>query len=175
LIVSKNGNTLAFIGCNPAGPAPAWAKADKPGSARCDDEFLAKEIPRLKTVANVVIMTLQYEEYYEYAVSPAQVNFFKKYTDMGADIVMGSQAHVPQGFGFTDKAFIHYGIGNLFFDQQDTLLVRQMFADKLILYNGKHVSTILFTGLLEDFSRPRPMTAEERETFLKAIFKASGW
>ncbi len=101
--------------------------------------------------------------------------FFKKYADMGADLVMGSQAHQPQGFAFTNKTFIHYGIGNLFFDQMDDIATRQMFADKLIIYDGRHLSTILFTGLSEDYSRPRPMTGDERAAFLKTIFGASGW
>jgi len=88
---------------------------------------------------------------------------------------MGSQAHWPQGFAFTDQTFIHYGIGNLFFDQMDQLGTRQMFADKIIIYNGKHLSTVLFSGLLENYSRPRPMTPDERIALLQAVFRASGW
>ncbi len=175
LIVNNNGNTLAFIGCNPVGPSPAWAAPKRPGAANCDDNFLSQEIPRLKTVANVVVMTIQYQEYYQYSPSLDQAAFFKKYAALGADLVMGSQAHQPQGFAFTGSAFIHYGIGNLFFDQMDSLATRQMFADKLIVYNGKHLSTVLFTGLSEDYSRPRPMTADERAAFLQTVFKASGW
>ena len=64
---------------------------------------------------------------------------------------------------------------HLFFDQMDDMATRQMFADKLIIYDGRHLSTVLFTGLSEDYSRPRPMTADERAAFLKTIFKASGW
>ncbi len=175
LIISHNGNTIAFIGCNPVGPTTAWAKPDQVGAAKCDDEFLSKEIPRLKTVANVVIMGIQYQEYYQYDAPSDQVEFFKKYADLGANLVMGSQAHQPQGFNFTGRSFIHYGYGNLFFDQMDSLPTRQMFADKVIIYNGRHISTVLFTGLIEDYSRPRPMTPAERAAFLQVIFKASGW
>ncbi len=175
LVVAHNGNRIAFIGCNPVGPAPAWAKADRVGAAQCDDDFLSSEIPRLKTVADVVVMTIQYQEYYQYDAPPDQVAFFQKYAELGADLVIGSQAHQPQGFDFTGSAFIHYGIGNLFFDQMDALATRQMFADKLIIYRGRHISTVLFTGLIEDYSRPRPMTDAERSAFLQTMFKASGW
>ncbi len=175
LMLTHNGNTIALIGCNPVGPAPAWATANRVGAAKCDDDYLSKEIPRLKTAANVVIMTIQFQEYYQYAPPNDQVAYFQKYAQLGANLVMGSQAHQPQGFGFTGSAFIHYGLGNLFFDQMDSLVTRQMFADKLIIYNGRHISTVLFTGLIEDYSRPRPMTAAERAAFLQAIFKASGW
>ncbi len=173
--IVHNGNTVAFIGCNPAGPAPAWATTDQAGSAKCDDTFIAQEIQRLKAAGDVVVMSLQYQEYYQYDAPADQVAFFGKYAQMGADLVMGSQAHQPQGFAFTGNAFIHYGIGNIFFDQMDALATRQMFADKLIFYEGRHVSTVLFTGLNEDYSRPRPMTPAERSAFLQTIFKASGW
>jgi poly-gamma-glutamate synthesis protein (capsule biosynthesis protein) len=53
----------------------------------------------------------------------------------------------------TGSAFIHYGLGNLFFDQMDSIATRQMFADRLIFYGGRHISAVLFTGLIEDFSR----------------------
>jgi Bacterial capsule synthesis protein PGA_cap len=175
LLVTHNGNTIAFIGCNPVGPPPAWATANQVGAAKCDDDFLSQEIPRLKTVANVVVMTLQYQEYYQYSAPPEEAAFFQKYAQMGADLVMGSQAHQPQGFDFTGSSFIHYGFGNLFFDQMDSVDTRRMFADKLIVYGGRHISTVLFTGLIEDFSRPRPMTQNERAAFLQEIFKASGW
>jgi poly-gamma-glutamate capsule biosynthesis protein CapA/YwtB (metallophosphatase superfamily) len=32
-------------------------------------------------------------------------------------IVSGSQAHQPHGFEFYNGSLIHYGLGNLFFDQ----------------------------------------------------------
>ena len=31
------------------------------------------------------------------------------------------------------------------------------------------------TAMLEDYSRPRPMTADEREALLAVTFAASGW
>ncbi|MCS6872602.1 MAG: CapA family protein [Anaerolineae bacterium] len=173
-----NGNTIAFIGCNAVGPSSAWATAERPGAARCDDAYLSREIPRLKTLADIVVMTIQYQELYQYNAPPAQDAFFRKYAAMGADVVIGSQAHQPQGFAFTawqGGAFIHFGLGNLFFDQMQSLGTRQMFADKLIIYKGKLLSVQLFTGLIEDYARPRPMTESERIAFLRTIFKASGW
>jgi hypothetical protein len=173
-LIAHNGNVIAFIGCNSFGPNYAWAEAEEAGSAQCDDEFLKAEIARLTPEANV-IMTLQYTEYYQYAPPVDQITFFRKYADMGADLVMGSQAHQPQGFAYTPNAFIHYGVGNLFFDQMQTLGTRQMFADKLIFYQNQHINTILFTGINEDYSRVRPMTAEERTAFLTMMFEVSGW
>ena len=37
------------------------------------------------------------------------------------------------------------------------------------------ISTEVLTAFLEDFAQPRPMTPDERQEFLEAIFAASGW
>jgi poly-gamma-glutamate synthesis protein (capsule biosynthesis protein) len=173
--VVHHGNAFAFIGCNPVGPAYAWAKKDQAGAATCDLPYLKTEIQRLKAAGYIVIMTIQYQEYYFYGTTGSQAEFFGQFADWGADLVMGSQAHTPQGFALTGNTFIHYGIGNLFFDQMDYINTRQMFIDKLYFYEGRLISVGLFTGLLEDFSRPRPMTDKERGEFLNTIFKVSGW
>ncbi|MDP3184887.1 MAG: CapA family protein, partial [Anaerolineales bacterium] len=91
--------------------------------------------------------------------------------------VNGSQAHLPQAMEFYDGAFIHYGLGNLFFDQMDIPVAgtRREFIDRQIFYAGKYISTELLTAMLEDYARPRPMTASERTQFLQDIFSASGW
>ncbi len=175
LTVTHHTNSFAFLGCNPVGPAYAWAKEDEPGSAPCDLKFLEQEIKRLKSLNYIVIMDIQYTEYYNYAPPEDQVAYFDQFAKWGADLVMGTQAHVPQGFGFTGNTFIHYGIGNLFFDQMDVTITRQMFADKLAFYKGHLIGTQFFTGLIEDYARPRPMTPKERNNFLWAIFRASGW
>jgi poly-gamma-glutamate synthesis protein (capsule biosynthesis protein) len=76
---------------------------------------------------------------------------------------------------FYQGRFIHYGLGNLFFDQMQALELRQEMIDRHVFYAGRHVSTELLTALLEDFAQPRPMTSDEREAFLRKIFTASGW
>jgi poly-gamma-glutamate capsule biosynthesis protein CapA/YwtB (metallophosphatase superfamily) len=97
-------------------------------------------------------------------------------SDAGAVVVSGSQAHFPQGFSFRDNGFVHYGLGNLFFDQMDYPVVgtRREFYDKHFFYNGRYINSQLLTGLLEDYAQPRPMTAEERAQFLSDMFAASG-
>lgn len=174
-ITTIKGTSIAFIGCNVAGPFGAWASEYQEGAARCDDAYLEQEIPRLAQTVDIVILTFQEYEQYTYTPPAAQVRNFEKYAALGADVVIGSQAHQPQGFTFSNGAFLHHGLGNLFFDQMQNIYTRQMFADKLILYDGRLINVVLFTGLIEDFCCPRPMTAAERETFLTTIFQASGW
>jgi poly-gamma-glutamate synthesis protein (capsule biosynthesis protein) len=81
---------------------------------------------------------------------------------------------------FYDEAFIHYGLGNLFFDQmgdRDWMPpgIRREFLDRYVIYDGKLISVELITAMLEDYSRPRPMTEQERAGFLQEYFAYSGW
>jgi poly-gamma-glutamate synthesis protein (capsule biosynthesis protein) len=76
---------------------------------------------------------------------------------------------------FYNGAFVHYGLGNLFFDQMFSLETRQEFVDRHVFYDGKYISTELLTYLSEDYARPRPMTEQERADFLQSIFSVAGW
>ncbi|OGN73005.1 MAG: hypothetical protein A2X25_10665 [Chloroflexi bacterium GWB2_49_20] len=175
--IIHNGNKLAFIGCNPAGPQFAWATDYQPGAAPCDFGWMESEINRLRSEGYLPIVTFQYAESYSIHPLPDQVDDFRAMAAAGAVIVSGSQAHLPQTIEFYNESFIHYGLGNLFFDQMDFPVVgtRREFIDRHIFYDGKYIGTELLTAMLEDYSRPRPMTLEERFTFLEEIFSASGW
>ncbi len=173
-VFEHNGNRIAFIGCNPVGPAYAWAGADKPGSRPCDATFAA-QIGDLAAEGWQVIATLQYNEFYHYAATAQQKVDFAELVAAGATAVSGSQGHHAQGFAFVDGAFVHYGLGNLFFDQMDQLGTRQTFVDTYVFYDGRLLNVELWTGLIENYCCPREMTVEERRAVLTAVFQASDW
>jgi len=122
-----------------------------------------------------VIATLQYNEFYHYAPTAQQEVDFAELAQADAAAVSGSQAHHAQGFAFVDGAFIHYGPGNLFFDQMDQVGTRQTFVDTYVFYDGRLLTVDLWTGLIENYCCPREMTPVEREAVLTAVFQASGW
>jgi hypothetical protein len=176
LTVTHHGNTIAFVGCNPVGPAGAWATAEGPGAAQCTITSLAETVAELAKQVDVVIVGLQYQELYSYAPTAQQAADFITLATAGAAIVSGSQGHHVQGFAFSPAGhLVHYGVGNLFFDQMDSLGTRQTFVDRHVIYAGRHIATDLWTGLIENWARPRPMTAAERALFMQGIFAASGW
>jgi poly-gamma-glutamate synthesis protein (capsule biosynthesis protein) len=175
LTITAGVHTFAFVGCNPVGPRSDWATADLPGSAPCDYDLLYDQIRALRREGMIPIATLQYREAYQYEPLPQQRVDFGALAEAGAVIVSGSQAHQPQGFAFEHGAFIHYGLGNLFFDQMWSLETRQEFVDRHVFYDGRHISTEVLTAILEDYARPRPMTPAERALLLRAAFAASGW
>jgi poly-gamma-glutamate synthesis protein (capsule biosynthesis protein) len=174
-ITTHNGNSIAFVGCNPVGPASAYAAADSPGAASCDYNTLYQQITDLAGQVDIVVATQQYREFDQAEPTAQQAEDFANLARAGAVIVSGSQAHTPQGFAFVDDKFVHYGLGNLFFDQMQALNLREHFVDLHVIYDGRHISTALWTGIIEDYAQPREMTDAERRSFLTRIFAASGW
>ncbi|HSQ16788.1 MAG TPA: CapA family protein, partial [Anaerolineales bacterium] len=183
-LVEHNGNKLAFIGCNigcevkPQVPCDALATSEQPGAAQCDFAWLSGEITRLSNLGYQVIFTFQHREEYTYSATPILVEDFGQVAQMGAVIVSGSQAHQPHGFAYQDSAFIHYGLGNLFFDQYHfcaDFACDYAFIDRHVFYAGRHISTELIPIKFVDLARARLMTPEEAARFLQIIFTSSGW
>jgi len=176
LLLENHGNRIAFIGCNAKGFSFAQATDTQPGAALCDMDWMAGEITRLKSEGYLVIATFQHLEYYTYAAQPDQQRDFRQMAGAGADIVSGSQAHQPQGMEFLNGSFIHYGLGNLFFDQYGYCdACRQGMIDLHVFYNGRYISTELLPIEFIDYARSRPMTLEEENDLLQTLFSASGW
>ncbi len=177
LLIEHNGNRIAFLGCNQAGPESVWARENEPGVAQCDLDDLSVRLAELKARGYLTVVTLQYDESYRPRPTELQERFFRQVSAAGADILSGSQAHFPQAYAFTEQGFIHYGPGNLFFDQMDYPVVgtRREFLVRYVIYANRLVGIELLTALLEDSAQPRPMTAAERRQFLEEYFTASGW
>lgn len=176
LLLEHNHNKIAFIGCNEKGGSFAQASETQPGAAECDMDWMAGEITRLKAEGYLVIATFQHHEYYTYAAQLDQQRDFRQMADAGALIVSGSQAHQPQAMEFLNGSFIHYGLGNLFFDQYSFCeACRQGLIDHHIFYDGRYISTELLPIEFVDYARSRPMTVEESNALLQTLFAASGW
>lgn len=178
LILHHNGNRIAMIACNWVGPYYAMATETTPGAATCDWEWLRETLPKLNAENDLLIVTVQYLELEEYVPSLQQQSDFRGLADLGADVVIGTQAHKPQTMEFYnartgEQSFIHYGLGNLFFDQPFWGNMR-FFMDQLFIYEGRLLTIDLFTGIIDDLARPRPMTADEQINFLAFMFNTHG-
>ncbi|MCX6034736.1 MAG: CapA family protein [Chloroflexi bacterium] len=182
-LVEDHSNKLAFIGCNYAGPPNDWATDTRPGSAPCDLDQLSVEIGSLRSAGYLPVMTFQYDVEYLPNPTESEQRDFLEMASAGAVIVSGSQAHEPAAMAFSGGSFIHYGLGNLFFDQMAHQMpdgsvsydTRNVFVDRHVFYDGRYISTELLTYIIEDYARPRLMTGPERLEVLQNIFNAGGW
>jgi len=174
LLIEHHGNRLALIGCNRAGPENIWATDDQPGPSPCNMKELEEEIRNVLDKGYLPIVTFQHYEVEDFMPMNLTLQEFEQTAQFGAVIVSGSQAHFAHGFGFYRDHFMHYGLGNLFFDQMFPLHRRQ-FIDRHVFYDGKYLGVELLTTILEDYARPRPMTKDERAEMLADYFRVSGW
>jgi poly-gamma-glutamate synthesis protein (capsule biosynthesis protein) len=184
ITLTHNGNVLAFAGCNPVGPSIGWVDGlgdGRPGSAPCAAPYpeLQEEIKQAKAAGAVVFSTLQYNEQplgdYSYETASWQAKDFARLIEAGADVVSGSQGHSVQGFGLKGNGFMHYGVGNLFFDQMQGRNLRQNFIDRYLVYDNKLLGVELLTTMRDEAALPRKMTSEERRALLKTLFDLSYW
>jgi enterochelin esterase-like enzyme len=177
LILEHNGSRIGWIACNHVGPYYAMANEDenalggvRPGTVECDVDWLREALPLLSAEVDVVLVTMQYQEFEEFLPTEQQRIDYQTVADWGADIVIGTAEHKPMTFEFYptrrgEQAFIHYGLGNLFFDQPFWGNMR-FFLDTLYIYDGQLLTVELFPGIIDDFARPRLLEGEEQFNFL---------
>jgi poly-gamma-glutamate synthesis protein (capsule biosynthesis protein) len=174
-----NGNRVAFVGCNWFGAN--WATETRPGSARCGAQnprafdLIMPVIQQLAAEGYLVLVGIQYAEFYSYAATLQQVRDFDVLREAGAVVVNGSQGHNVQGFDVDEKGFIHYGTGNLFFGDQLGPGTHQTFVDRHVFYDGKYLGADLRSAFIVDSAQPVPMNEQDRAALLRILFRASGY
>ncbi|HSW98427.1 MAG TPA: CapA family protein [Candidatus Saccharimonadales bacterium] len=129
-IADQKGSKVAFLGYNYADSPHGTpiATADGPGANSFDFDKIQADIAAAKQQAGFVIVDVQYNECYAYpdgyvpypiCYQPIknQTADFRKIIDLGADMVVGTQAHQPQTYELYHGKPIYYGLGNLYFEQ----------------------------------------------------------
>ncbi len=89
----------------------------------------------------------------------------------------------PQGIELSESNFIHYGLGNLFFDQwylalndpEVHLNKDKAFIDFHYIYDDRYINTRLISLQFIDNARPHLMTDKEEILFLTNFYDASKW
>ena len=169
-----NGNKIAFIGCNAKAPGYATASETNPGAYHCDMDYMVEAIKELRAEGYLVIATFQHNEIYVWQPEPSMVSDFRQLAEAGAVIVSGSQGHQPHIYEFWQGNFVHYGLGNLFFDQlgwyDDS---DKAFIDRHVFYDGKYLGVELLTTQFFNWSTPTWMTPEARAELLARLFQYS--
>jgi len=163
-----------FLGCNEPGPESVFATEIFGGANQCDIGALVVEVQNAVEQGQIPIVTFQHYEACQIAPMSAQKVDMLRVAEAGALVVSGSQAHCPQSMTFVNDSYVHYGLGNLFFDQMWDVY-RNAFLDYHVFYDGQYLGVQLLTTRLEDASQPRPMIEEEREAFLQDIFSHCDW
>jgi poly-gamma-glutamate capsule biosynthesis protein CapA/YwtB (metallophosphatase superfamily) len=118
--VTVKGDRVAIIGATQVldnNLAATWtAGPDQPGLAS------ARDVPRLldavraaRETADTVVVYLHWGKELASCPTSSQRSIAQQLVDAGADIVVGSHAHVQLGAGRLGAAFVDYGLGNFVF------------------------------------------------------------
>lgn len=175
VLITHNGNRLAFLGYNQFGPDYAWASSERPGAARFSPEAVRSDVAQVRSRADLVVVTIQHTETYDAIPLPQQVADFRLAIQAGADLVVGSQAHQPQAIEFQEGKPIFYGLGNLFFDQTWSEATRQGLIVRHFVYDGRLIAIELIPTVIDDAFQTHLAESDEADAILQGVFAASGW
>jgi poly-gamma-glutamate synthesis protein (capsule biosynthesis protein) len=172
LELEHHGNRFAFLGCNMPKTTShiVW---NVPGVAACDLRRMAWQVAELRARGVFPIVSIQHEEVYVHDPPDVIVHDFRHLAAVGAGVVFGSQAHCAHPWEMDHNAYVHYGAGNFFFDQEGAN-TRDGAADRLYLYRGRLLAVGHLYTRLEENGRPRPLSDAERAGFLATMGEALG-
>ena len=114
------GQRIAFLGATQVLDSFAidrWAAGPgKPGlaSAKREDE-LVEAVEAARADSDTVVVMLHWGVESQQCPQPPAQDLAERLVEAGADVVVGSHAHVLQGSGYLDGAYVHYGLGNFLF------------------------------------------------------------
>lgn len=120
-IVTVRGMRIAVLGATQvldASLEQAWtARPGRPGLASANRERrLLVEVARAREQADTVVVYLHWGRELDACPLPQQESLAGKLVTAGADIVVGSHAHVQLGGGYLRGAYVDYGLGNFVFN-----------------------------------------------------------
>src|SRR6266540_2162151 len=115
-----NGQRIAVIGATQVlddNLASAWTAGDgKPGLASAYQVGrLLGAVRAARRKADTVVVDLHWGKELSPCPIERQRQLAPRLVDAGADIVVGSHAHVLLGGGYLDNAYVDYGLGNFVF------------------------------------------------------------
>jgi Bacterial capsule synthesis protein PGA_cap len=118
--VTVKGQRIAVIGATQvldSSLAAAWtAGEDKPGMASAYEEArLLAAVKAARAAADTVVVDLHWGRELVNCPIDRQRALAPKLVAAGADVVVGSHAHLLLGGGYLRGAYVHYGLGNFVF------------------------------------------------------------
>lgn len=165
------GNTdLAFIAANARRErtSKAWsAREDRAGIAiarRPHPPRLLRAVREAAARDDVVVTYLHWGTELEQCPTQRQRRHARKLARAGADIIVGSHAHVLLGSGWLDDTYVSYGLGNFVWynqyrDETGVLNVR--------IRNGEVVADSLVPARIQADGTPRPLRGADRRAAVR--------
>lgn len=178
-ISNQKKSKIAFLGYNyPDSPSGTpIAHSTTAGANSFDFEKIKKDISNAKKESDFVIVDVQFWECYAYpngfiefpeCDKPIgdQKEVFRQLVDLGADMVVGTQAHQPQTYEIYKDKPIYYGLGNLYFDQTQWPGTERGIILTHYFVGGKLIQTKLSPTVYDTSLQTRLMSDEDAVSLL---------
>jgi poly-gamma-glutamate synthesis protein (capsule biosynthesis protein) len=139
----------------------AWtATATQPGLASAYDVTdLVNAVEAARKVSDTVIVFLHWGVELEACPDPIQEPLAKVLVQAGADIVIGSHAHVLLGGGYLGSAYVDYGLGNFAF--YNTPSPTDQSGSLVVTATGRQIDSVTWRPALIENELPVPLNGAD--------------
>jgi poly-gamma-glutamate capsule biosynthesis protein CapA/YwtB (metallophosphatase superfamily) len=159
--ITINGQRIAVIAATQviaANLVGTWtATSTQPGVASAiEPTELVREVQQVRRSADTVIVYVHWGTETQACPNPQQEPLAEQLVQAGADIVIGTDAHVLLGGGYLGSAYVDYGLGNFAF--YDNTPPETSSGALLLTAVGRHVTTPTFRPATILAGLPQPLT-----------------
>ena len=135
------------------------ASATQPGVASAiDPTALVREVQQVRRTADTVIVYVHWGTETQSCPNPQQEPLAQQLVNAGADIVVGSNAHVLSGAGYLGSAYVDYGLGNFaFYDDQAP---ETDSGSLIVTAQGRHITGAVWRPATILSGLPQPLTGQ---------------
>jgi hypothetical protein len=132
----------------------AWATETAPGTAPLLADVMRKDIERLRSEVDLVVVSPHWGKEYIATPEPWQVDFAHAAVDAGADIFVGGHAHWPKGIEVYRGKPIFYGVGNFLLDQSWSEETSTGIFAEITLYGDRVMQFRPVPFIMLDYAQP---------------------
>lgn len=136
----------------------AWtATATQPGLASAYDvDALVSAVQKARAWADTVVVYLHWGTQTDACPNSLQEPLANALVKAGADIVVGTHAHVLLGAGYLGTAYVDYGLGNFAF--YDNSSPENQTGALLITATGRHIDSVTWRPAVIVNDLPQPLS-----------------
>jgi hypothetical protein len=162
-VVERNGHRLGVITlCCPTTNPEKLATHTSSGTVPLGRETLRQSISRARAEVDALLVYLHWGAEQCHDPIPDQMRIARHAIDAGADAVVGSHAHVIQGYEQYQGKWIFYGLGNFLFGRVET---QQSLPDGTMLWGWQEQGppnrqSLVVSFSLDSFDKDCPLKLE---------------
>src|SRR5215210_6760196 len=123
-------------------------------------KVMREDIERLQPEVDLIVVSPHWGKEYIATPEPWQVDFAHAAVDAGADLLVGTHAHLPKGIEMYHGKPVFYGTGSFLFDQSWSEETSTGIFAEVTLYRSRVIQVRPVPFIILDYSQPNFLVAE---------------